>query len=128
MYDNLNIKNSIIITGGNKGIGLEITKSFLNQNYTVIVGGRSQIKLRDKNLFFVKCDLTKYSSHEKLAKIAKKNSSNLVAYINNIGISEWRKIERVENKFLNKNDKYQFDKLFLGMQGCKKIYKKRINY
>ena len=26
MYDNLNIKNSIIITGGNKGIGLEITK------------------------------------------------------------------------------------------------------
>ena len=31
MYDNLNIKNSIIITGGNKGIGLEITKSFLNQ-------------------------------------------------------------------------------------------------
>ena len=28
MYDNLNIKNSIIITGGNKGIGLEITKSF----------------------------------------------------------------------------------------------------
>ncbi len=124
MYDNLNIKNSIIITGGNKGIGLEITKSFLNQNYTVIVGGRSQIKLRDKNLFFVKCDLTKYSSHEKLVKIAKKNSSNLVAYINNIGISEWRKIERVENKFLNKMINTNLISYFWGCKVAKKYIKK----
>ena len=67
--------------------------------------------------------LTKYSSHEKLAKIAKKNSSNLVVYINNIGISEWRKIERVENKFLNKNDTNLIS-YFWGCKVAKKYIKK----
>lgn len=123
MYDNLKIKKSIIITGGNKGIGLEIAKSFLNQNYTVIVGGRSQIKLKDKNLFFVKCDLTKYSSHEKLIKVARKNSSNLIAYINNIGISEWRRIERVDNKFLNKMISTNLISFFWGCKVAKKYIK-----
>lgn len=124
MYDNLENKKSIIITGGNKGIGLEIAKSFLNQNYKVIVGGRSQIKLKDKNLFFVKCDLTKYSSHEKLIKVARKNSSNLIAYINNIGISEWRRIERVDNKFLNKMISTNLISYFWGCKVAKKYIKK----
>ena len=124
MYDNLNSKKSIIITGGNKGIGLEITKNFLEKNYIVIVGGRSHLKLKNKNLFFVKCYLTKYSSHEKLANIALKKSSNLVGYINNIGISEWRSIEKVDNKFLNKMIDTNLVSYFWGCKVAKKYIKK----
>ena len=36
---------TVIITGGNKGIGLDITSAFLKANYKVIVGARSDLKM-----------------------------------------------------------------------------------
>ena len=37
---------TVIIIGGNKGIGLSITKKYLNNNFNVIVGGRTKINLK----------------------------------------------------------------------------------
>lgn len=34
-----------IVTGGNRGIGLGITKAFINAGYVVIVGARQDLKL-----------------------------------------------------------------------------------
>ena len=73
MHDN--IKKTIIITGGNKGIGLAITKKYLKENCKVFVGARSKISYNGpnkKNLYFVKINAENYESHLKLAKIAKK--------------------------------------------------------
>ena len=50
-----------IVTAGNKGIGLEITKTLLENNYEVIVGGRSEYidENTQHKVHFVKGDLTK---------------------------------------------------------------------
>ena len=73
MYDN--IKKTIIITGGNKCIGIAITKKYLKENCNFFVGARSKILYNGpnkKNLYFVKINAENYKSHLKLAKIAKK--------------------------------------------------------
>lgn len=49
----------IIITGGSKGIGNHILKFFLNLNYKVLCLSRTRPKLNNKNLFFLKTDLSK---------------------------------------------------------------------
>ena len=49
MHDYLIMKENkiAIVTGGNRGIGLGITKSFIDAGYTVIVGARQDLKLFD---------------------------------------------------------------------------------
>ena len=93
-----------IVTGGNKGIGLEITKELLKQNYQVIVGGRTEYldEETSKKVNFIKTDLTKLESHEKLAKKAIENHGKLDLYVNNVGISEWKPINEINEEFLNK--------------------------
>ena len=55
------IKKIAIVTGGNKGIGLNITKSLIEASYHVIVGGRTSIKIDKKysdSYTFIQGDLT----------------------------------------------------------------------
>lgn len=49
MYDNLIMDNNkiAIVTGGNRGIGLGITQSFIEAGYTVLVGARQDRNLED---------------------------------------------------------------------------------
>jgi uncharacterized oxidoreductase len=42
--------NTILITGGTSGIGLELASQFLNLRNTVIITVRDQIKLDDPRL------------------------------------------------------------------------------
>jgi len=43
--------NRVLVTGGNKGIGLEVVKKFLEANYEVIAVGRdfSNFPLKDNS-------------------------------------------------------------------------------
>ena len=66
MYDNLDYmrnRKTVLITGGNRGIGLGITKVFLKNNYTVIVGSRGPIEEELNNyknsIIHVKIDVKK---------------------------------------------------------------------
>ncbi len=95
---------TLVITGGNKGIGLEITKYFLEKGYNVVVGARTSMpKNLDKNnkLKFLKINATIESDHNKLSKLALKHFGYIDVYINNVGISEWRPIEKIDKKFLD---------------------------
>ena len=59
-------KKTVIITGGNSGIGLSITETFIKAGYFVIVGARRNTNLNKKfgkNILFVKIDVSKESSH-----------------------------------------------------------------
>ena len=60
--------NVAVVTGGNKGIGLAITKELVRNNYKVIVGARSLYEDQEtvEDIDFVRSDLTKYAGHQEL--------------------------------------------------------------
>ena len=41
----MNNQKVVIVTGGNKGIGLGITKSFVDAGYHVYIGAREEIEI-----------------------------------------------------------------------------------
>jgi len=96
---------TLVITGGNKGIGLEITKLFLNNKFNVIVGARTSIDkilLQNKKLKFIKINAIYEKDHKTLINTATKIFGSVDVFINNVGISEWKPIDKIENKFLDK--------------------------
>ena len=115
--------NVAVVTGGNKGIGLGISKELLKNNFKVIVGGRSTYE--DKESFskidFIKADLENFEGHEKLAKTAVEKYGKLDLYVNNVGISEWKPIKDVDEYFLNKLIKTNIHSAFWGCKAAEKF-------
>ncbi len=104
MHDHLNKTKSVVITGGNKGIGLEITNSFVRAGYWVVIGSRSGIPGYLKNESRVRSlevDVCDEKSHYQLVEEAIKISGGLSAYVNNVGLSAWRPISKIDNEFLD---------------------------
>ena len=63
----INLKNkSVVVTGGTKGIGIEITKSFLKQNANVFVLARQKpqriIQTKGNKAVFIECDIRNIDS------------------------------------------------------------------
>jgi len=97
-------QKSVVITGGNRGIGLNITEAFINAGYYVVVGARKELGLCEKfggNIEFIPIDVRDENSHIKLAKAAIAKTGKLNVYINNAGFSEWRPIENIDDNFLD---------------------------
>ena len=97
-------KKTVIITGGNRGIGFDITKAFVDDGYTVIVGARKKTDSIQKLIpkpIFVEIDVRNESDHFKLVEKAIEITGRLDVYINNAGYSEWRPIEEIDQDFLN---------------------------
>jgi 3-oxoacyl-[acyl-carrier protein] reductase len=74
----------VLITGGNKGIGLAATKKFLANSFNVVVVGRdfSAFKIKDKNVTAIQFDLRRDTEIPKLAK----QVGDIGVLINNAGI------------------------------------------
>jgi NAD(P)-dependent dehydrogenase (short-subunit alcohol dehydrogenase family) len=97
-------QKSVVITGGNRGIGLSITEAFVNAGYAVIVGARNGAGLAEKfgdKVTFVETDVRDEAAHRKLVEHAVRKTGGLDAYINNAGFSEWRPIEEIDDKFFD---------------------------
>ena len=101
----INLKNkSIVVTGGTKGIGVEITKSFLKQNSRVFVLARQKpkriIQARGNKAIFIRCDIRKIKSLDNAVKEIKKLSKSIDVLINNVGGAPMADALKVSNKFL----------------------------
>ena len=74
----------VLITGGNKGIGLATTKKFLANSYEVIVVARdfSTLKIKHQNLKLIEFDL---KNHIKIVELANK-IGEVDILVNNAGI------------------------------------------
>ena len=80
------IKKTIVITGGNRGIGLSITEAFIDDGYTVFVGARQDGGLAERfgnNVSFVPTDVRHENAHVKLVQTALDATGRLDVYINN---------------------------------------------
>jgi NAD(P)-dependent dehydrogenase (short-subunit alcohol dehydrogenase family) len=98
------IYNSMVITGGSRGIGRDITKAFLEAGYKVIVGARTKGDIKDldsKNLIFHPMDVRDESAHKELADIAINVTGRLDVWINNAGLSAWKPIESIDEDFFD---------------------------
>jgi len=95
---------TVVITGGNRGIGLNITEAFVDAGYSVFVGARKEAGLRQKfgdKVTFVPTDVRFEFAHRDLVKQAVDTTGQLDVYINNAGLSEWRPIEEIDDQFLD---------------------------
>ncbi len=83
--------NTILITGGSSGIGLEMAKQFLNQENTVIITGRNKAKLERVQAQFPKihtyvCDVSHLESIKDLYEKINVKFPQLNMLINNAGV------------------------------------------
>ena len=96
-----NSNKTVFITGGSKGIGLQILKDFLDSNYRVITISRTipRLKHKSKNLIFIKCDLSSEKALILLKTILIKNIK-IDTLINNVGKSCWMPINKIDKEFI----------------------------
>ena len=104
MYDNLmhSFGKTVVITGGTRGIGLEITRAFFTAGYKVFVGARSTPTHSNfpPSVQFVQTDVRLEEDVSQLVRTAFDTSGRLDVLVNNAGYSEWRSIENINEHFL----------------------------
>ena len=86
----INFKNkTVLITGGTKGIGLEITKTFLRLDANVVVLARNKpsrkIQAKGNASLYVECDIRNLESIDNALKTIKSQYRTLDILINNAG-------------------------------------------
>jgi len=90
--------NTILITGGASGIGLELTKTLLQMGNTIIICGRSENKLQKvKNdlpqVHTFQCDVSDQTQREELFSQVTNEHPRLNILINNAVIVNYLKIQ-----------------------------------
>mgnify|MGYP001158561801 CR=1 FL=1 len=122
----MNNQKVVIVTGGNKGIGLGITKSFVDAGYHVYIGAREEIEIEEKyqgKVFFQYTDVKNESDHIKLLETVIDNYGKIDCYINNAGFSEWRPIEKIDDDFLSDILNTNLKGAFWGCKAASKVLK-----
>lgn len=89
--------NKILITGGATGIGLGLTKRFIEENNTVIICGRRESALKEvadkfPSVIARVCDLSIESERNELFSWVMENHPDLNVLVNNAGIQNWMDI------------------------------------
>ena len=84
------VKKTIFITGSSEGIGLQIGKKFLAENFQVIINSRKKLKKKLKNLDHIKGDMTNLQDVKKVSKIIKKRIKRLDVLVCNVGYGKYK--------------------------------------
>src|SRR4051812_30236027 len=83
--------NTVLITGGASGIGLELAKRFLQEGSTVLACGRREEKLAEARKIYpelktLACDLAKEKDRKRIHEWASGEFPRLNVLVNNAGI------------------------------------------
>lgn len=96
-------KKVAIITGGSRGIGLEIAKAFDKKNYNIIIISKNPARLYQnsflkKKVLYFACDLSIEKDVIKTLKIIKKSFSKIDTIICNAGKSKYPITENITSE------------------------------
>tara|TARA_B100000795_G_scaffold30845_1_gene20333 strand:- start:3459 stop:4205 length:747 start_codon:yes stop_codon:yes gene_type:complete len=92
---------TVIITGGTKGIGADISQKFLEEDWHVLIASRKNLELLDKTnkqLHFQSIDVRKEADHYSLIRTAIDWSGSFDCYVNCAGFSQWSPINKVDEE------------------------------
>lgn len=96
-----NLRKTVIVTGGNRGIGSDIALKFANEGWNVYVGSRSGLDAEHVNIHHVPMDVQNPTDHQRIVNHAMLITGRVDTYINNAGYSEWRPIDQIDEEFLD---------------------------
>lgn len=121
---------TVIITGGTKGLGLELAKNFKSMNFNVVITGRKKkdITKISKEFGFTGevSDVTKDLDNVKLIKKIQKRFGPIDVFINNAGI--WYphgKITNVDTKKMKKTFETNVFGLISTSKNILKVFEKQ---
>ena len=102
-------QNTILITGGSAGIGLEMAKQFSEQGNHVIILGRNEERLKQaaaqlKNVTAIVCDVTRANDVDALVARVTSEHPKLNVLINNAGSVAVYKLGANANAFENASE------------------------
>ena len=95
---------TVIITGGTRGIGAEISRKFLTEGWHVLIGARKKSGLANENhenIQFQEIDVANESDHIALIKLAFDWTGSFNCYINSAGFSCWLPLNAVNENIWN---------------------------
>jgi uncharacterized oxidoreductase len=104
---NMNLSNNtILITGGATGIGLQLAKQLIAKNNTVIICGRRQSKLNEAKAMLPQvhihqCDVGNIDQRKALFTYCIQHFSGINMLINNAGIQREIDFRKGESDYLN---------------------------
>ena len=96
---------TIVITGGTKGIGSDIARKFLKEGWQVMIAARNKSGLATENhdnLMFQQIDVRKEKELFTLASKTIEWTGTLTCFINCAGYSEWSPVQSVNENFWDK--------------------------
>ena len=96
---------TVIITGGTKGIGAYISRKFLKEGWHVLIAARKKTGLASEDherLKFKSIDVRNESGHHALAKTTLEWTGALDCFINCAGFSKWIPVESVNDDLWSK--------------------------
>ncbi|MGL4670764.1 SDR family NAD(P)-dependent oxidoreductase [Cetobacterium sp.] len=120
-------KKRVFITGGTSGMGKAASKLFLEKEWEVVVADINELagkkvveefeELGYKNIFFVKCDVSKDEDMKRAYQFSKEKIGGIDCVINNAGIwhggmlhettdEEWDRLFNVDVKSIYLSTKY----------------------
>ena len=92
---------TVIVTGGSKGIGLDIANYFASLGDNVVIGSRSKpSQSLPQNLIHHFLDVTLQSSVKDFITYSSSISGSIDVLINNAGFSQWESISDMSPEFL----------------------------
>ena len=90
-----------VISGASAGIGKAIADRFLENGFKVFTISRGTVDTPHKNQIHISKDLSDWSQSIEAAEFISNHSAFVDVLVNNVGKSEWRPLEKVDDTFFN---------------------------
>lgn len=118
---------TVLITGGNRGIGLDITRCFVKAGYKVYVAARQPYNLKEEfgnnQVTFIPTDVRIYDEVNRAVQKVIDTDGQLDCLVNNAGFSAWKPIEEIEDTFLTDIIDTNLKGVFWGCKAASQVMK-----